>query len=305
MVLLAVAILLGAAFLGTFFITGHERKASVVEGVAGSAVAPAMAGASGATNSVKGFFQRLFGTRDVDKEYAELKTRVQMLEMENQLMQDLQKELERQSKLLGYEEKIPDYSCLPAHVIGKEPGSWFMNFTLDRGSAQGVQVDNAVVNEDGLVGRVVSVGPTWCKVMGVIDRQSAVPAVVERSRDNCTVKGSGDPEGTAPDCGINYLPYDSEIVPGDKVLTTDLGGVFPKGLLIGTVTEVSREQPRYATLLPAVDFARLEDVLIIKGGKNIPTEDEIKAYESKAADTASATPSASPSPSPSPTGTAK
>jgi len=282
MLLAAVLLLLVIAFFGTFFINGGTG--SLAGDIAGSAAQPVVAGASGFGASISDFFNRLFALRDVDKQYAELKTRVQILEAENQLMQETIAENERLTEQLGFKKQYPEFTCLPARVIGKEPGSWFIDFTLDMGSDQGVHVDMTVVNELGLVGRVIEVGHKWCKVMAVIDRQSYVSAVIERSRDSGMVQGSGDPQGKKPLCDILFLQPDSEIVPGDKVLTSDLAGIFPKGITIGIVTTVSRDNKlqRIARLAPSVDFAHIENVLIITSSIIIPTESEIAAEESAA-----------------------
>jgi rod shape-determining protein MreC len=276
MLLVAVLLLLVVAFFVTFFATGGASPGP--SDVLGSAAQPAVSGAHGFGASIKQFFLRLFGLRDVDKQYEQMLARIQMLETETQFMQDYQAELERLTNLLGFQEQYPEYSCMPARVIGKQPGSWFLIITLDKGSAHGVEVDMSVVNENGLVGRVSQVGRNWCKVMTVIDRQSSVPGIVERTRDFGIVQGCGDPHVNLPICDIMWLPSDSELAPGDIVKTSDFGGIFPKGLIIGTVTAVGRNEKneRTAQLAPAVDFARLENVLIIKSNKEAITEEDIK-----------------------------
>lgn len=276
MVLAAILLLLVLAFFGTFFISGAGRKSSGAESLAGSTAEPVVAGASGFTASIRDFFERLFGLRDVDKEYADLQVRVKQLELTSQITLDLQKENERLNHLLGFEEQYPDFTYMPARVIGKEPGSWFVDFTLDKGSSQGVAINDTVVNEYGLIGKVVDVGGKWCKVMAIIDRQSSVSVIIERTRDNGIVNGSGDPQGAKPVCSIEFLPGNSAIAPGDRVLTTDLGNIFPKGIAVGIVSEVSRDQKlqNYAVMIPTVDFAHIENVLIIKTQKG-PTADDI------------------------------
>jgi rod shape-determining protein MreC len=276
MALTAILLLLVIAFFSTFYIIGGHRS-SAVENLAGSAAAPAVSGASGFAVSVRDFFDRLFGLRDIDREYKEMQVRIQQLEAANQFMQDLQKENERLNDLLGFKEQYPDFTFIPARVIGKEPGSWFINFTLNRGSAQGVKKNNTVVNADGLIGKVVDVGTSWCKVMAIIDRQSSVSIIIERSRDNGVVDGAADAQSAEPVCNIEDLPLDAEIVPGDRVLTTDLGGYFPKGLPVGEVVSVSRDEKLQsrAVMKPYVDFAHLENVLIIKDTRGTPTEEEV------------------------------
>lgn len=304
MALTVVLLLLVVAFFGTFFIYGGTGFENTPENIVGSAAAPVVGGVHGFAASVKDFFNRLFALRDVDKKYNDLQIEVQRLQAENQSMQNLQDENERLYTLLDAKEhQYPNFTCLAASVVGKDSGSnYFMNFVLNRGSADGVKPDMNVVNEDGLVGRVVEVGHNWCKVMSVIDPQSAVSAIIERSRDFGMVCGSGDPNGSEPTCGINYLPMDADVVPGDKVITSELGGIFYKGIVIGTVGSVSKDENNnlYAELDPAVDFSHLENVLILTSDQKIPTASDIAAEESQMANA-----SASPTPTPTATGPAE
>ncbi|MDD4796992.1 MAG: rod shape-determining protein MreC [Eubacteriales bacterium] len=188
---------------------------------------------------------------------------------ENTMMAELSAENERLTQLLGVTEKYPQYAFIYASVSAREPGSWFMTFQINRGTGDGVDVDMAVVNQDGLVGRVVEAGPNWARVLTIIDTQSAASAIVERTRDHGIVEGSTDPEAHMPECTVQYLPVDSDLAPGDRFITSNLGGIFPKGIVVGTVTEVNRNQnsQSYAIIRPAVDFAHLEDVLVIKSDK--------------------------------------
>lgn len=267
MVLAAVLALLVLAFSGTFFIAGNADRATGAEGVTGSAAAPAVSGVSAVAVSVRDFFLKLFGARDVDREYEALKARVQQLEVANQLMQDLQLENERLMKLFNFKEQYPNYEYIPARVIGRESDSWFFYFMLNRGTNDGVEKNMPVVNESGMVGTIIEAGPTWCKVMAIIDRMSAISVVVELSRDQGMAHGSGDPQGSDPACTIEHLTSQAEVVPGDKVVTSDFDGYTIKGIPVGTISEVSRGQEKVATLIPYVDFAHLENVLIIRKEK--------------------------------------
>ena len=309
MVLAALLLVLAISFFSTFFL--KNREGTAVEHAAGAVAAPAVGTVHRATSSVKDFFLRLFALRDVDKEYEQLKTKVAALQMENWMMVDLQKEVENLNKLANFTSANSQFSYLPARAIGKEPGSWFLDITLDRGSADGVEKDMNVITQDGLVGRIVEVGPNWCKVMTLLDRQSSVSIMIERNRGLGLVKGPGDPGVSDPKCNVEYLNSDVEVVPGDQVITSDFGGIFQKGIPVGKITEVSRDANNpYALLTPAVNFATIENVLIIKGGRKIPTAEDIaKDRESAAKASASASPAAGsnsaagtqPSPTPSPT----
>lgn len=294
MALAGVLALLVIFFATTFFVAGLEERKSAeegaagsegrntaVEGAVGSVASPAVSGSSGFASSVKEFVLRLFGARDVDKEYEQLKIRVQQLETANQIMQDLQLENERLMELLGYAEKYPNYEYIPARVTGRVPGSWFFYFDLNRGSNDGVKKNMTVVNQQGLVGTVIKVGPTWCQVMAIIDRTSAVSVVVERSRDQGMLHGSGDPQAETPICEVHYLPKEAEVVPGDKVVTSDFDSISLKGIPVGTIAEVGRGGDRIITVIPYVDFAHLENVLIIRKEKPLPAATPTASPESE------------------------
>ncbi len=282
MVLAALLVLLAISFFATFFLS--EREGTGAEKAVGAVAAPAVGSVHRATSSVKEFFLRLFALRDIDKEYEQLKEQNAALQLENWLMSDLQKENESLTGLLGFKDTYKQFEYLPARVVGSQPGNWFINITLDKGSTHGVKKDMNVVTAEGLVGRVVEVGPRWCKVMTLLDRQSAVSAMIERSRDAGFVQGPGDPQSGDPKCSVQYLNYDIEVMPGDRVLTSDNGGVFKKGIPVGTITEVSRDPNNpYALLTPSVNFSSIENVLIIKGGREVPTEKQIAQDQKDAA----------------------
>ena len=242
-----------------------KTAASVVQNVAAAVAEPAVEGTYKASSGIKDFFQRIFALRQVDKDYEELKSRVAELEIENQLMESLQTENQRLTELLGFVEDNPQYKYISARVIAKDPGSWFMEFTINRGTDDGVEVDMAVANQYGLIGRIIETTKTTAQVITIIDTRSAAAAVVERSRDQGMVQGASDPESVNPVCHLNLLPNDADLIPGDIVLSSSLGGIFPKGIIIGEIQEVVEESGSvsYAKITPAVDFRRIEEVLII------------------------------------------
>jgi len=135
-----------------------------------------------------------------------------------------------------------------------------------------------VVGLRGLIGRVVEVGTTYSKVGTLLDPSMAVSVVAERSRDEGVLKGlqsSGEGEQR---CDLLYLPFDADLVPGDTVVTTDLGNVYPRGLPVGTIVEVSLESNANVTALvePAEDFHHIENVLVILETKeSVSTSEEL------------------------------
>ena len=129
LLIVAGVLVIVAAFLISLTFGGRRNEISALEKAGNNALAPAVGGAYKASTSVKDFFQRLFGIRDVDREYAELKIRLTELEVEYEWKQDLERENERLTRLLGFQESYPEYQYIHTEIIAKDPGSWFMTFT--------------------------------------------------------------------------------------------------------------------------------------------------------------------------------
>ena len=124
-----------------------------------------------------------------------------------------------------------------------------------------------VMSADGVVGRVVDVGINYAKVMSLIDGSSGVAALIERNRDNGVVRGMVDDSTGEELLQMNYLPDVNDVRTGDTVLTSGLDGVFPKGLPIGTITQISRQSSglsQYVVVTPFADFEHIEEVILLK-----------------------------------------
>lgn len=232
-----------------------------------------------AAYSVSSFFSNLFGSMEENRYVKEEYKRLSELtvEQQNQLIDkdELAAENERLKELLQFKQENPDLIIPGARIIGKNPGNWFNTLVIDRGEKDGVAVDMAVMTDKGLVGRVIEVGNHWSKVLSIIDSQSAVSAIVQRSRDNGTLQGDTtlyDGEGL---CRMVYLPQDATVKEGDVVITSGLGDIFPKGLPIGEVVRVENEPfavYKTAVVRPWADFKRLEEVLVIGDTAELPEQ---------------------------------
>jgi rod shape-determining protein MreC len=125
----------------------------------------------------------------------------------------------------------------------------------------------AVINEDGLIGRVYEAGMDYAKIIAVIDPRSSTACLIQRTRDNGVMKGQIAANAQDSSCKMYYVPSVNDIVPGDEVITSGLDGLYPKGLVVGTVREVSRQSDtsdQYVVITPAVDFQRIEEVLVLQ-----------------------------------------
>jgi rod shape-determining protein MreC len=148
-----------------------------------------------------------------------------------------------------------------AQVYARGPSTWFKTILVNRGEKDGVAKDMAVATSEGLVGRVIEVSANTAKVLLITDANSAVDVIVQSSR------AQGILEGKIEDtCILKYVQKSEEVQVGDRVITSGLGGIFPKGLVVGTVTKGDRKRQgifQYIEVAPAVDLSKLEEVLIL------------------------------------------
>ena len=258
-VLLVVLLIVGAG----------SKTANWFENAVGTVFTPVQGFAARASDAISGFFRNIFNTTDADVENARLKSE---LALYNQTLTDLEearRENERLRSLLNYADSVGELDGVTARIVGKSSGVWFQLFTINAGRNKGIDVDMPVICADGLVGIVTEVGATWCKVTAIIDSEMSVPVMVERTRDGCMVRGVLSVSDRVKQMELYYLPSDrTDLIPGDVIITSGIGGVYPKGVRVGTVTEVmtSAGSGVNAIVTPTVDFLHLEEVMVITGG---------------------------------------
>jgi rod shape-determining protein MreC len=187
---------------------------------------------------------------------------------------ELLAENERLKGMLDYKKGAAQFDLLPAVVVARDPGSWTNVIIIDRGSKDGITKGMPVVTPQGLAGNVISVYNNSAKVQLLLDPHSAVGALVQRpeSRVAAIVEGyASNPLSPR----MVKIARDADIIKGDKIITSGFGGIYPKGLLEGEVTDVVNEEGgllKYALLKTAVDFDRLEEVFIIINSREpVPT----------------------------------
>jgi rod shape-determining protein MreC len=264
---LMVTIITVIVLLVLLIMTAGTKDMSGTESIVGSILSPVQSALYSATDAISDFFSRIFSGADVQTENQELKAQVAELEGQLQDYNEVKKENERLSGLLNFVNTDPDLGIVSASVISKDAGHWFNVFTINAGMSKGIEINMPVVNGDGLVGMVVAVGADWSRVMTIVDSESHVSALVERTRDPGVVTGTistGDEENATLTLG--YLPLNADLVPGDTVITSGLTDVFPKGIKIGEVVEVSSSSngmKNEAVVKPWVDFNHLEEVSVV------------------------------------------
>lgn len=214
-----------------------------------------------AASAVGGWFSSLFSGSALESENAALKAQVAELEKQILAYSELEKENERLTSLLDVKDSVAGWHSVTARVIGRSPGEWYSGFTINVGTDDGITLNAPVITAGGLVGKVVEVTPTYAKVVAIVDSSSGVSALIERTRENGVVRGSASAA-----LQLKYIDSGSNVAAGDRVLTSGLDGLFPKGLVIGTVTDVSDNPEAGGKLIhveSAVNFSTLEEVVVL------------------------------------------
>lgn len=212
-------------------------------------------------HGVTSIWQDYVDLRTLREENKRLQFEASTLKRRLDQLQEQALETQRLQRLLAMRDNS-QAEFLTARVIGKDATNWFKTILLDCGSMEGVRRNQPVLAPNGLVGRVVEVTPTSARVQLFTDPVSAVGGLIQRTRVTGIVSGN-----LGAGARVRYLPLMGDVVVGEEVVTSGMGGVFPKGIPIGRVATVERKSGilfQEATLTPAVDLSRLEEVLILK-----------------------------------------
>lgn len=218
------------------------------------------------SGSVNNFLDRFVRTEEVFLENEVLQERVRQLEEELVDYENIKRENDQFREFLELKQNNPDYTFEPATVIGRDATNRFASFTIDKGSLAGVEVADPVINSDGLVGIVWEVGLTYSHVRTILDISVEVGVYNIYTRDSGIVSGDIVLSGESL-CKLSYLPKNSGIAAGDRVVTSGIGGVFPKDLRVGTVRSVDLDANGLslsAVIEPFADINNVTEVLIIK-----------------------------------------
>ncbi len=209
--------------------------------------------------AVSGFqnYVYLLNTR---KENLELVESNRRLLSEISQLRETQRENARLRTMLGFQETMKLKSII-ARVIAKDASTEFRAIRLNRGESSGVLKDMAVITAEGVVGRVIRTTAETADVVTIVDTLSAIDAIDERSRARGIVEGM-----TEDLCQLIYALRTDDIAPGDVLISSGLGGIFPKGVPVGTVSRVTRKlygTTQEVEVRPAVDFSKLEEVMVV------------------------------------------
>lgn len=195
----------------------------------------------------------------------QLKTQIAQLTEDNNRLQAQQSELARLRELYALDQEYMQYEKIGARIIARDSAKWFQVFRINKGSADGVEVDMNVVADGGLVGIVTDVGANYATVRSIIDDSSRVSAMPVDSEYNCIVAG----DLTLYESGrlrITDFSKDGAVKEGDQIVTSNISSKFLPGILIGYAADVTMDSEHLTQsgyLIPVVDFDNLQEVLII------------------------------------------
>jgi rod shape-determining protein MreC len=194
------------------------------------------------------------------QDYGVLKAKIVVLESELLRFEEVERENSRLKKILDFKTTLKG-KTIPARIIGWDASPWRKIVILDKGTNQEVQSDMAVIVPEGLVGRVLEAGPETAKVILLSDPDSRVSALSATSRTHGIAAGNGTLK-----LELQYLDLDSEVSVDEIVISSGVGGIYPKGIRIGRIVNIARDGGGIhllGTIDPFVNFSKLEEVLCI------------------------------------------
>lgn len=262
-----IALLAAALFFVLAALTVGRRTASRAEDIFSGSVMPVQEAVSQMTDRVTDFFTRVFFPSSIQQENERLKDLVSAYERRMILYDAVEQENARLSELLDYASANKDYYFMTAPISARNIDPYVDTITIRGGSRSGITEQMAAVTAQGIVGRVIEVGATYSKIRTMQNEDMRISVMVERTRDEGMLGGLVIEDGQLVGLKLYYLPKDADIQVGDTIITSGLGGIFPKGLYVGKVIFLTDEDNgEYdACVMSEVDFEHLEEVLIILG----------------------------------------
>ena len=227
--------------------------------------------------------------QDLIDKNQELQDAVDTLTEQNNILIQNQSELSRLQELYNLDEEYSSYPKVAARIISKDPGNWYDTFMINRGSNDGIRVDNNVIAGKGLVGIVTEVGPNWATVRAIIDDSSNVSAMTVGTDDTCVVEGELELIDEGKLRFSQLYDKDDKVTVGERVVTSNISDKYVEGLFIGYVSEIelyTNNLTKAGTIVTPVDFQHLKDVFVITVNKQDAVDNSGAADTSSDADTA-------------------
>lgn len=240
-----------------------NNNLSFIENATSKLIMPIQNGLTFLKNKINGNNTFFTDINNLQEENESLKQKNSELEQSLRELENIKTENETLKEYLNLTEKYGEYKTIPGYVINRDITNYSKIVVINIGKEDGVEENMTVIADKGLVGHVISVTDTTAKVQTIVDTASSISAVMSTTKDSIVCKGTLDGESILK---AMYIPTDTNIIQGDSIETSGIGGIYPKGIHIGTVQKVVNTQnsiDRYALIETAVDFEKLDTVLVI------------------------------------------
>jgi len=257
--LLLIGLLLIGLLLGYSASLRRQEGTTLFERGVLAVTAPMLKVIDAVADRVSGVWSKYLWLVQVKQENQTLREENRQLRVRLQVHREYQLENERLRRLLSFS-KTQNRPVMPAQVIGEDLTAWAHTVVIDKGLQEGLREGLPVVVAEGLVGQVIKCGPHEARVLLVTDASSAVGVLTQRTRTRGVCRGRGD------HLTLEFALREDDVEVGDQVLTSGMGGIYPKGLVVGQVSRVDRDDFglfQHVEVAPAPDFSRLEEVLVL------------------------------------------
>lgn len=252
------------------FTNNNVNQMSFIENIFNTFVMPIQNGFTYLKNKISGNDSFFADMDTLKQENEELKQKNSELEQSLRELEIIKAENETLKEYVNLKDKYADYNTIPADVINRDISNYSSTIIINVGVNDGIEEEMTVIADSGLVGHVISVTDDTAKVQTIIDTSSAVTSTISTTDDTIVVQGTLEDKTTLR---ATFIPTDAVVLQGDSIETSGIGGIYPKGIHIGTIKEVVNTNnitDRYAIVETAVDFTKLNTVLVIT---NNSTED--------------------------------
>ncbi|SDN57528.1 rod shape-determining protein MreC [Acetanaerobacterium elongatum] len=265
-ILLGIAAVLFGFMLYTAMNAGFGN---ILSNSLGSVVSPLQKLSMQIASSANGFFEKIIYADKISEENETLREELRSMREKMVDYETYKAENEQYRQFLDLKKDNPDFVFETGMVIGRDPTDYFYSFTIDKGSVNGIELYDPVITPDGLVGRISEVSYTDSKVITLLNPGIDVGAFNDRTRDTGIISGELNLSKNGK-CKMSYISRDSSASSGDIITTSGIGGVFPKGLIIGTISDIKTEAhgiSLYAEIMPSANIAKVRDVFVITSFK--------------------------------------
>jgi rod shape-determining protein MreC len=268
--LLTIVLVLCLAFTVFVGITANRGENSgTVQQTITSAITPIQKYIYLAGQRISNIFYFVNSIAVTRKENFQLKSELQGLNQKLIELERYKRENQDLNKILAFKNTRPDLTMIGANVVGKVGENWFNIIVIDRGEEDGIKKGNYVITGQGYVGQVIETSKSVSKVITILDEKANIPGKISSTGEEGLIKGAS---GSGKDklCEIDFLPTDTKVKQGDLIVTSNIitndGAISHENLLIGTVVQLGEDKSnliKHAYVKPAVDFSKLENVMVI------------------------------------------